>query len=358
LLKFDFGRTRDGRVVTGYRLENARGAAATILDYGCTVQALHVQSLCARDATGALVDVVLGYDTVGEYEDNDGCAGAVIGRFANRIGGSSFTLGGSTYRLARNDGENHLHGGLKGFDKVIWHAEEQGDTLVFTRLSPDGEENYPGNLSVRVAYTLTGDNALRLVYDADTDADTVVNLTNHSYFNLNGKGSVLGHSLQVFAGAVTENDAHCLPTGRLLETAGTPFDFGEPKQIGKEINAPDIQLKNGGGYDHNFVLAGGDWSRETAALTKAAALYSPESGIRMTVLTTEPGLQVYSGNGLTLRKGKNGAFFGRRDGLCLETQVWPNAMTFPHFPSPVLRKGEHYHSETVYRFDVLEETRK
>jgi aldose 1-epimerase len=323
-------------------LENGCGAAATILDYGGTVQ-----SLILPDGRGMRTDVVLGYETVLEYEENGGYMGAIIGRFANRIGNGELTLDGRTYRLNRNDGDNHLHGGQRGFDKHLWSADARDNALVLTRLSPDGEENYPGNLSVRVTYTLTGDNALSIVYDADTDADTVVNLTNHSYFNLNGGGSVLSHELRLFAGQYTENDRNCLPTGRLLDTAGTPFDFGAPKPVGRDIDTPyDAQLIFGSGYDHNFVLS------DTAALKKAAVLASPASGLRMTVLTTQPGMQVYSGNHLTRRGGKSGGIIGRRDGICLETQGFPNAPAYAHFPSPILRAGAHYHSETVYRFDV------
>ncbi|NLA85713.1 MAG: galactose mutarotase, partial [Clostridiales bacterium] len=235
--QYIFGRTIDGRDVTAWRLENTRGAAATILDYGCTVQ-----SLLIPNARGGLTDAVLGYDTAAEYEENGGYAGAVIGRVANRIGKSEFTLNGSTYRLARNDGENHLHGGIRGFDKAFWKAEAGQNTLALSRLSPDGEEGYPGNLEVTVTYLLNEDNALRIVYDAVSDDDTLINLTNHSYFNLNGEGSVLGHYLQINASTFTENDRDCLPTGRLLPSAGTPFDFREPKPIGRDIEAPDIQL--------------------------------------------------------------------------------------------------------------------
>ncbi|SHI23030.1 aldose 1-epimerase [Sporobacter termitidis DSM 10068] len=341
MTQFVFGRTKTGHTVTGYCLENSRGAEATILDYGCTVQSLRVP-----DAEGRLTDVVLGYDTIGEYEENGGYAGAAIGRVANRIGGAEFSLNGETYRLARNDGENHLHGGLKGFDKCIWSAVIKGDAHVFSRRSPAGEENYPGSLDVKITYTLTDDNALRITYDADTDADTIINLTNHSYFNLNGKGSVLGHSLQVLADRFLENDPYCLPTGKLLPAKGTPFDFGEPKQIGRDIDAACTQLTRCGGYDHNFVLS------DPVEMKRAAVLHSAESGIRMTVLTTQPGLQVYSGNSLTPRKGKNGVSYGRRDAICLETQVFPNAMAHTHFPSPVLKKNEHYHTETCYQFEI------
>lgn len=336
-----FGQTKDGKAVNAYCLANSCGALATILDYGCTVQSLKVPN-----AQGGLTDVVLGYDTIEEYENNDGYLGAAIGRFANRIGKSEFTLGGKTYALARNDGENHLHGGIKGFDKYIWSASANGDTLEFSRISPDGEENYPGKLTVKITYELTDENALKIFYDAETDADTVINLTNHSYFNLNGSGSALTHTLQVFAEQFTENDDHCLPTGKILTTLGTPFDFSTPKTVGLDIDADDIQLHNGNGYDHNFVLSA------SAELKKAAVLYSPESGIEMTTLTTLPGMQVYSSNWLSPRKGKNGSQIDRRCAICLETQVFPNALACPNFPSPILRAGEHFHTETVYRFET------
>ncbi|HWP50299.1 MAG TPA: aldose epimerase family protein [Clostridia bacterium] len=341
MMHFLFGYTKKGEPVTAYRLENRRGATVTLLDYGCTVQ-----SLCVPNSQGGLTDVVLGYDTVQEYEENGGFVGAAIGRVANRIGRSEFTLNGRTYHLARNDGVNHLHGGIRGFDKYIWNAVVKRDTLVFTRVSPDGEENYPGNLTVHISYALTDDNELQITYDADTDADTIINLTNHSYFNLNGKGTVLGHYLQMFADQFTENDENCLPTGRLLDTARTPLDFKEPKQIGRDIDADDTQILYGGGYDHNFVLA------NTTEFKNAAILYSPETGIRMITSTMLPGMQVYSGNALTPRKGKNGNFFGRRGAICLETQVYPNAMACVHFPSPILKPNEHYHTETSYRFEI------
>lgn len=338
---FVFGRTKEGDTVTAFCMENKSGAKAVFLDYGCTVQ-----SLCVPNAQGGVTDVVLGYDTVSEYEENDGYVGAAIGRVANRIGGSAFTLNGKTYRLVCNDGENHLHGGLRGFDKVIWSADIKQDAVVFTRVSPDGEEGYPGSLAVTITYELSEDNELWITYDARADADTVVNLTNHSYFNLNGTGYVLGHDLQVFAAQFTENDQSCLPTGRLLNTADTPFDFNKPKQIGQDIEMPDMQLRCGDGYDHNYVLS------DQAGLKRAAVLFSADTGISMTVLTTLPGLQVYSGNSLTARKGKKGSRIDRRDAICLETQVYPNSMDNAHFPSPVLRKNEPYHTQTIYRFEV------
>ena len=336
-----FGQTKDGKRVNAYYLTNSHGMTATILDYGCIVQALKVPNV-----QGGLTDVVLGYDTITEYEENDGYLGAAIGRFANRIGKSEFTLNGKTYQLSSNDGENHLHGGVKGFDKFIWSAAENGNVLVFSRISPDGEENYPGNLTVKISYELTDENALKISYDAETDADTVINLTNHSYFNLNGSGSALTHTLQVFAEQFTENDEHCLPTGKILKTLGTPFDFSTPKTVGLDIDADDIQLHNGNGYDHNFVLL------DSAELKKAAVLCGSESGISMTTLTTLPGMQVYSGNWLSPRKGKNGSQIDRRCAICLETQVFPNALACPNFPSPILRAGENFHTETVYRFET------
>lgn len=337
-----FGQTKAEETVTAYKLVNSRGASAVILDYGCTVQ-----SLLVPNAQGGFTDVVEGYDSFAEYESSGDYLGAAIGRMANRIGRASFALNGKTYRLAQNDGENHLHGGLKGFDKVVWRASVAGEKLIFSRLSPDGEENYPGNLSVSVSYELTDDCALRLTYDAETDADTILNLTNHSYFRLSETGSALDHRLQVFAEAFTECDAGCLPTGRILPVVGTPFDFRQPKTLGQDIGLDDEQLRRGHGYDHNFVLAG------TSHMKKAAVLECSDTGIRMTTFTTLPGLQVYSANFLTDRTGKNGRPIVRRGSVCLETQLFPNGTAIPHFPSPVLRKGERYHQETIYRFETI-----
>lgn len=334
---FLFGTTGSGREVTAFRIENG-GMTATILDYGATVR-----SLTVPDRTGTPVDVVLGYDTVAEYEANSGFVGATIGRVGNRIGGASFSLNGREYRLAKNDGENHLHGGNFGFDRQMWRGEAEGeDTVIFRRISPDGEEGYPGNLQVCVAFTLA-DGALTIRYDADTDADTVVNLTNHSYFNLNGGGTVLEHLLQLSAERFTENDSACLPTGRLLRVEGTAFDFRSPKPIGRDIGEEEVQLYYGKGYDHNFVLTGCD---------PAAVLRSEKTGIRMTVRTDLPGVQVYSGNNLDPRPGKGGTVWGLRDALCLETQLYPNALRCYGFPSPILREGQHLQTETSYAFSL------
>ena len=300
---YEFGKLPDGRSVTAAKLTNHAGASLTVLDYGATVQAL-----CIPDRDGKPVDVVLGYDTAEEYLKNG----------------------------------NHLHGGKEGFDKKIWRMAAQGESLLCWRTSPDGEENYPGNLKVQVLFRLTEDNRFCITYDADTDADTLVNLTNHSYFNLSGGGSVLGHRLQLFAERFAENDGGCLPTGALLKVEGTPFDFRTEKEIGADIGAENEQLKRAGGYDHNYVLCG----------AKAAVLYSPETGIEMTVETDLPGMQLYSGNFLTPRKGKGGSVIDKRYAACFETQLYPNAMNCYGFPSPVLRAGAHLHSETSYAFRV------
>ena len=334
---YEFGVLSDGRKVTAARLTNKTGASLTVLDYGAAVQ-----SLCIPDRNGKMVDVVLGYDTPAEYEKGSCYLGATIGRVGNRIGAAEFSLNGKRYQLAKNDGENHLHGGTEGFDRKFWKMAAQGDSLLCWRVSPDGEENYPGNLKVQVLFSLTEDNRFHLTYDADTDADTPVNLTNHSYFNLNGGGSVLSHRLQLFAERFAENDGGCLPTGKLLWVDGTPFDFRKEKEIGTDIGADDEQLKRAGGYDHNYVLMG----------KKAAVLYSADSGIEMTVETDLPGMQFYTGNFLTEQRGKNGSTIHRRDAACFETQLFPNGMNCYAFPSPVLRAGVHLHTETDYAFRV------
>lgn len=337
ITSFPFGKTAGGYDVMAWRIENGR-MSATFIEYGAAVQ-----SLTVPDKNGVPVDVVLGYRTVKEYEENSGFVGATIGRFGNRIGNAEFSLDGKHYQLAKNDGENHLHGGLKGYDKQLWQGSITAEnTVTFSRLSPDGEENYPGNLTVSVSYTLA-ENALIICYDADTDADTIVNLTNHSYFNLNGGDSVLAHQLQISAEHITENDAHCLPTGRFLPVENTPFDFRLSKPIGRDIASADIQLHYGTGYDHNFVLTGA-WD--------AAVLWSKESGIRMTMHTDRPGVQFYSANNLDPRFGKDGKLWGYRQAVCLETQLFPNAMRYYGFPSPVLHAGQHLHSETSYVFGL------
>ena len=334
-----FGSTRAGEEVRAYTITNALGACAVLLDYGATVQ-----SLLVPDRGGSLTDVVLGYDTVAEYEAGGAFIGATIGRVGNRIGGARFSLGGKEYPLAKNDGENTLHGGLRGFDRYIWQAELVGaHTVCFSRLSPDGEENFPGNLQVSVSYTLDDDCTLSIAYDAVSDADTLVNLTNHSYFDLSGCGKAMEQTLWLNAEHYLELGAGTLPTGRLLRVEGTPFDFREAKPVGRDIDLDVEQLRAGGGYDHNFCLSG----------EHAAALESAVSGIRMDTWTDLPGVQLYSGNFLGDQRGKGGRMFHSRSALCLETQLYPNAMNCWGFPSPVLRAGQRLHTTTRYAFSVV-----
>jgi aldose 1-epimerase len=278
--------------------------------------------------------------------------GCTAGRFANRIAKGKFRLNGKEYVLAQNNGENHLHGGIKGFDKKMWKAEDatssEGEGMAFSYVSPDGEEGYPGTLSVQVVYRWTADNALHIEYRAATDKDTVVNLTNHSYFNLAGEGSgdVLSHEMQIFADRFTPVDGGAIPTGELRSVRGTPLDFTEPHRIGERIEDPYEQMGIGGGYDHNFVL--GSATRELAL---AARVHERASGRVMEVQTTEPGMQFYSGNFLDGSiSGKSGRPYTRRTGFCLETQHFPDSPNHPEFPSTVLRPGQEYRSFTVYRF--------
>lgn len=338
----EFGKTADGRQVSVYRMTNASGAYVDVLDYGCTLQ-----SICVPDKDGNLVDVCLGYDTVAEYEAHDGYLGAFIGRHANRIKEGKFTLNGVDYTLAVNNGPNHLHGGLKGYDKVVWATSVASDRLIFTHTSPDGDEGYPGTLILSIVYSFDDNNTLTLTYDAVCDADTVVNFTNHCYFNLNGQGTgtATDLTLQIHGDEFTENDENCLPTGKILAVEGTPFDFREPKTIGRDIGADDVNLKNGKGYDHNFVLRG-------EGLREVCVLSSEKTGIVCTTRTTQPGIQIYTGNFLTERQGKGGTTYHFRDAVCLETQHFPDAIHHENFPSSVLKKGETYHQVTKYTFTV------
>jgi len=347
-----FGTTPEGETVDVYTLTNAQGMAVRVMTYGGVILSLKVP-----DRDGHLDDVVLGYDDLDGYLRESPYFGALIGRYGNRIGGARFALDGATYALAANNGANHLHGGLRGFDKVVWDAESFAtDDAVGVRLSrtsPDGEEGYPGNLSVEVTYTLTDANELSFAYRATTDAATPVNLTQHSYFNLAGDGSgdVLGHRLTLFADRYTPVDAGLIPTGELAPVEGTPFDFRTPHAIGARIGADHPQIAFGGGYDHNFVLSRGDVA--PGELTLAARVEEPATGRTLEVRTTEPGIQFYSGNFLDgSLVGKGGVAYGHRFGFCLETQHFPDSPNQPAFPSTILRPGEEYRSLTVLRFGV------
>ncbi len=345
-----FGSTREGVPVELFTLTNAHGLTTTITNYGGKVV-----TLFAPDRAGVLADVVLGFDDLAGYLAPNPFFGTLVGRYANRIRGARFTLNGIVHHLTPSEGGNSLHGGAVGFDKVIWdaHASEgaNGPQLALTYRSRDGEEGYPGTLDVTVTYTLTNDDALDIRYDAVTDKDTVVNLTNHSYFNLAGAGAgtILDHVLRINAAAFTPTDAGQIPTGEIRPVDGTPMDFREPTRIGARIARDDAQLHHGGGYDHNWVLNGD--AEETAP---AVELYEPGSGRVLTVVTTAPGVQCYTGNklGRNVVVGKGGATYGQHAGICLETQHFPDAPNQPHFPSPVVRAGEHYRQRTIFRFST------
>lgn len=349
--KHPYGMTADGTAVDQYTLTSASGMTAKIITFGGIVTALKVP-----DRNGISGNIVLGYDALAAYEAQTVYLGALVGRYGNRIGAARFTLDGNTYPLTANDGANSLHGGAKGFDKVVWGAEavpgEEDVGLKLTYFSPDGEEGYPGNLSVTVVYTVTADNELRIDYSATTDQPTVVNLTHHSYFNLSGNGSgcIYDHIVWIDADRYTPTDSGSIPTGELASVDGTPFDFRVPKAVGKDIRSSHPQMVGAHGYDHNWVLnrAAGDLS-----LQPAAQVYSPTSGRRMNVLTTEPGIQFYSGNFLDgTRVGSSGGTYRQGDGLCLETQHFPDSPNHPDFPSTTLNPGDTYRTTTVYRFSA------
>lgn len=336
----------DDQPVTLYTLRNGN-AEVSICSYGGIVTSFKVP-----DKTGKIGDVVLGFDNLEDYIKSSPYFGALIGRYGNRIAKGKFTLNGREYSLATNNGANALHGGLKGFDKVVWSAHPvqnpDGPALELTYLSKDGEEGYPGNLSVKAVYTLTGDNALKLEFTATTDKDTVVNLTHHSYFNLAGKGDVLNHVVMIDADRFTPVDSGLIPTGELRPVEGTPFDFRTPTAIGARIKQDDEQLKFANGYDDNWCL-----NNSTGALRLAARVFEPTSGRVLEVFSIEPGLQFYTGNFLdgTL-KGKDGWVYQFRDAFCMEPQHYPDSPNHPDFPSVVLKPGETYHNTIVYRFSV------
>lgn len=341
--KIPFG-TADNTPVFAYVLKNANGVEAKITNYGATLLSLSVP-----DRNGKFVDVVLGYDSLDRYERGKSYFGATVGRYANRIADAKFTLDGKTYKLAKNDGQNSLHGGVKGFNKVIWQARDvstsNSPAVEFTYISKDGEEGYPGTLTAKVTYSLTPANELKLDYDITTDRDTVQNLSHHSYFNLTGgTRDILAHEIMINADRFTPIDATLIPTGELRSVADTPFDFRKATAIGARINDKDEQLKFGRGYDHNWVLNG-----ELGKLHLAARVYEPTSGRTLEVNTTEPGLQFYSGNFLDGEKGKGGKPYNYRTGFCLETQHFPDSPNHPKFPTTELKAGKHYRSTTIYR---------
>jgi aldose 1-epimerase len=342
--KMDFGKTAAGKPVDLFVLTNSNGVVAKIMTYGALVTELHVP-----DRNGKLGDVVLGFDNLEQYLKGHPSFGCIVGRVANRVAKGKFTLDGKEYKLAINNGPNTLHGGIKGFDKYVWIGEEtpasSGVAVTFSHISPDGDEGYPGKLSCSVTYALTDNNELRIDYFAKTDKATPVNLTNHSYFNFAGKGTVLDHELTLNADNYTPADETLIPTGEIKPVAGTFLDFTKPTRIGariKEIKA------NPQGYDHNYVINGGG-----KELTFTARVHEPTTGRVLEMLTTEPGVQLYTGNFLDGKlTGKGGTVYKQHTGFCLEAQHFPDSVNQPKFPSTILRPGETYKQTTVYRFGV------
>jgi aldose 1-epimerase len=347
--KAEFGKTPEGEVVDAYTLTNSEGMEVRAITFGGVITSIRVP-----DRTGKLDDVALGFNGLEGYLKNPPYFGSIIGRYGNRIGRGRFTLDGKTYSLAINNRPNHLHGGIKGFDKVVWKAESFKNTdgvgIIFTHSSPDGDEGYPGTLSLRVTYTLNNKNEIAFDYEATTDKATPVNLTQHTYFNLAGEGSgdILNHVMTINAGKITPVDQTLIPTGELAAADGTPFDFRKPTAIGARIADSDTQIRYGNGYDHNFVL-----DRNGNGLVLAAHVEEPTSGRVLEVSTTEPGMQFYTGNFLdgTLT-GKSGRPYNRRTGFALETQHYPDSPNKPNFPNTILKPGETYRSKTVYAFKV------
>jgi len=349
--KKPFGRLSDGQSIELYTLTNAHGMQVSITSYGATVVSLRVPG-----RQGKVADVALGYDSVDGYVAGKAYFGATVGRYGNRIAHAKFTLDGVTYNLAKNDGDNTLHGGKMGFNKRVWQAREvpakEGQALELSYGSKDGEEGYPGALRASVTFTLPRDrDALVIEYQATTDKGTVVNLTNHTYFNLSGEGQgdILKHQLELDASHFTPVDETLIPTGEIRPTKGTPFDFTKPFEIGARIGANDPQIKFGKGYDHNWVLDRG----EKTGLIEAAEVFDPQSGRVLQVYTTEPGIQFYTGNFLDgSEHGKGGKAYGYRSAFCLETQHFPDSPNKPAFPSTELKPGKEYRSTTEYRFSV------
>lgn len=346
----DFDLQHDGKQINLYTLENEQGMKTQITNYGGKIV-----SILVPDKDGIIGDVVLGYETGQEYLDGIASLGATMGRYANRIAGAQFTLDDSTYHLDKNNGEHSIHGGTEGFRHQVWDAQQIDEqTLELSYFSEDGEGGYPGNLEVSVTYTVTDDNELKLEYTASTDTPTVLNMTNHAFFNLAGEGvgDILDHELYVDAGAYTPVDSTAIPTGELREVAGTPFDFTDLTPIGARIDEENQQLEHVGGYDHNFVL-----NNDTEELALAARLSEPKTGRVMEVFTTEPGLQVYTANSLTgegNQVGKGGHAYGPQSAVCLETQHFPDSPHHPDFPSTRITPEDGYNSTTVYKFSTSE----
>ena len=341
-----FDTTIDGKAVHLYTLKNDSGITVYLTNYGA-----RIVGIITPDKNGKLADIALGYPNIADYLKDNMYSGPIVGRFANRIGNAQFMLDDQEYNLSKNEGDNTLHGGKKGIDKHVWDAKQDGNSVTMTYLSPDNEEGYPGNLNMSVTYTLTPDNSLKIEYEAETDKPTVVNLTNHTYLNLRGEGdsTILDQYSQINADYYTPIDNEWIPTGEIAPVAGTPFDFNEAKEIGQDIQADDEQLKNGLGYDHNWVLN----KDSVGALTFAAKLWDKKTGRYVKVLTTEPGMQFYCGNFMNGSVvGKSGKPYPYRSACIFEAQHFPDSPNHENFPSTVLRPGEKYKQVTVYKFGV------
>ncbi len=340
-MRSDFGRTTKGEAASLYTLKNRGGMEIAVSDYGAVLVKVLIP-----DRDGNQQDVVLGYDDVAGYESGTLYFGAAVGRIANRIGGGTFELNGRTYALTQNDGQNTLHGGTDYFDKRMWKVEEADDSHVALKLySPDGDQGFPGAVDIRVTYTLTEENEVKIHYYAVPEEDTILNLTNHSYFNLSGhaSGSILDQEVMICADAYTRADAESIPTGEIVPVEGTPMDFRSRKAVGREIEADYEALIFGQGYDHNWVLNG-------SGNRYAASMYSDKTGIEMKVYTDLPGMQFYTGNFIVQEKGKKGADYRRRQAACFETQYFPDAVHKEHFEGPVVRAGQAYDTVTTYQF--------
>jgi aldose 1-epimerase len=343
-----FGVTKDGKAVTLYTFSNTSGSEVSVCSYGGSIVSIKVP-----DREGNIADVALGYDDLEGYVSRENFFGAAVGRCCNRIGGSKFTLNGKAYHLYQNDGNNHLHGGLKGFDTVVWQCSviNKGgdDSLVLHHISPDGDENYPGNLDVTMTYTFNDKNELSLNYKAIGDADTICNLTNHTYFNLSGhdSGDILAQKVKIYAENFTESNSESIPTGKTISVEGTPMDFRDFHAVGERVDDDYYELGYAGGYDHNWVLDKGK-----GKLGICAEVCDKKSGRHLTCYTTSPCVQFYTGNYVSNSHGKNGFIYQKRAGLCLETQFAPDAINHPNFDSPILKAGEKYNETTVYKFDI------
>lgn len=342
-------KTVDGKDIYIYRLSNDNDVNVEIMNYGGVVLSINTP-----DRYGKTKDIVLGFGDIEDYKTSTVYFGALVGRCANRIQDAQITIDGTVYNLAKNDGNNHLHGGNEGFDKKVWSSEIKTDGvdeyLQLTYLSRDGEENYPGNLNVVVNYKLNNENELIIEYKAKSDKDTVVNLTNHSYFNLSGHdaGDILNHKLKIYGDKITTADEQSIPRGEIRNIKGTPMDFTSFRTIGESIDDDYDQLNNGHGYDHNWIING-----EENKLNIVAEVYEEKFGRKMDVYSTMPGVQFYSGNFLEGQKGKDGIIYSRRAGLCLETQYYPNALANSSFPNTILKAGEEYNHTTIYKFSTI-----